>query len=116
MAEIEGADYYVVPDALRKNTDAWVAAGDSWYEFLKLGGDYAAMATLDMGLLGMKTGFARDYNTARETILKTTRLGFEQIQEVRANLDKVAKEYEARDAEYYERFGYMGDDDANKRF
>ncbi|WP_414937837.1 hypothetical protein [Amycolatopsis sp. cmx-11-51] len=116
MAQIEGTGYYVVPDALRKNTDAWVTAGDAWYEFFKLGGDYAAMSNIDMGLLGVKTGFPRDYNVARETILKTARTGFEQIQEVRDNLDKVAKDYEDRDAEYYEQFGYMGDDDANKRF
>ncbi|KZB79395.1 hypothetical protein [Amycolatopsis regifaucium] len=116
MAQIEGTGYYVVPDALRKNTEAWQTASNAWNEFLRLGSDYAAMAETDMGLLGMKTGFPRDYNAARETILKTTRLGIEQIDDVRDNLDKVAKEYENRDAEYYERFGYMGDDDANKRF
>ncbi|MEU3623157.1 hypothetical protein [Amycolatopsis coloradensis] len=116
MAQIDGTGYYVVPDALRKNTDAWVIAGDAWYEFLKLAGDYAAMSDSDMGLLGRKTNFPRDYNVARETILKTTRTGYEQIQEVRDNLDKVAKDYEDRDAEYYERFGYMSDDDASKRF
>ncbi|WP_409492364.1 hypothetical protein [Amycolatopsis sp. cmx-11-12] len=116
MADIEGTGYYVVPDALRKNADAWVNTGDAWNEFLKLGSDYAVMVPLDMGLLGMKTNFDRDYNAAREAIMKTTRTGIEQIEDVKAALDKVAKEYENRDAEYYEKFGYMGGDDANKRF
>ncbi|WP_340681907.1 hypothetical protein LCL61_24645 [Amycolatopsis coloradensis] len=118
MARIEGTGYYVVPDALRKNTEAWVTTGDAWREFVDRGSDYAAMAPADMGLLGMKTGFPTDYNVARETILKTARIGIEQIDEVRGNLDKVAKEYENRDAEYYEKFGYMGGDDdaADSRF
>lgn len=95
----EGTGAHVAADALRENADAWETVSGNWTEFVKLASDYAVLGAGDLGLLGHKTGFVRDYNAARETIVGTARVGLGQIDDVKHALDSVAKAYETKAAD-----------------
>ncbi|MDT7726509.1 MAG: hypothetical protein QOI21_3085 [Actinomycetota bacterium] len=114
MGLVKGTGYGVVPDALRDNKKAWDLAYDNWHEFLNgLNGD-VVMGEGDMGLIGRLAGFPRDYNAARQTVMETVMSGEVQMQDIAHTLDEVAKTYEEKDGEYYEKFGYLSDDEMSE--
>jgi hypothetical protein len=111
VGQVKGTGYDVAPDALRANKTAWDQAYDNWHEFFIGLSDDVVMGEGDMGLIGRLTGFSRDYNKARETIMQTVTSGEFQMQDVANALDAVAKRYEEKDGEYYAKFGYLNVDD-----
>jgi hypothetical protein len=107
---IEGESYEVVPDSLRKAQKAWDQAAFEWGAFQLLVRDRLDMGDGDMGLLGSATGFPGEYNEARVLIEKKLGDGARALQDANDQLDKVATEYESKDADYYEKFGYIGEE------
>jgi hypothetical protein len=107
---IEGESYEVVPDSLRKAQKAWDQAAFEWGAFQLMVRDRLDMGPGDMGLLGRVTDFPDEYNEARVAIERKLGAGVRALQDASEQLDKVAKEYESKDAEYYEKFGYLGEE------
>lgn len=107
---IEGTSYEVVPAALRKAQKAWSAAQVEWEFFQLVVRDDLFMNNGDMGLLGREQNFPQAYNEARTMIEDKLGAGARVLQDASDQLDVVATEYESKDAEYYEKFGYLGEE------
>jgi hypothetical protein len=103
----EGTSYEVVPGALRKAQQAWEDAKVEWEFFTLVVRDDLAMGESDMGLLGKKVDFPGKYNRARAEIEDKLEKGARALQDTSDQLDVVATEYESKDADYYEKFGYL---------
>ncbi|PKW14279.1 hypothetical protein [Saccharopolyspora spinosa] len=100
------SDYTVVPQALRKNVTFLYEAADAW------GRAHRALFGMelddsDLGLLGGPSGATRNHNLAVADALERLKEGQEVLEKAAESLKTVADEYESRDAEYYEKFGYM---------
>lgn len=100
-------DYRVVPQALRRNVKFLYDAADAWETAYKAlnGKD---LASDDLGKLGQIEDVTKSHNTALGDVLKALKDGTEVLHKAGDTLNGVAKVYEAKDAEYYEKFGYMG--------
>lgn len=102
----ENSGYEVVPDALRKAQKAWSAAQVEWDFFQLVVRDDLVMSSGDMGLLGRAKDFPQTYNEARAMIEDKLGTGARVLEDASDQLNVVATEYESKDAEYYEKFGY----------
>ena len=112
MAEqFEGTGYEVVPEALRDAEKAWDTAMINWEFFHLVVRDDLVMGAGDMGLLGREQNFPAAYNAACTEIVDKLKAGARTLEASRDELDAVAREYEAKDAEYYEKFGYLSSEE-----
>ena len=99
-------DYRVVPGALRSNVKFLHEASDAWGKAhqsltgMELAGD-------DLGILGDPSSATRNHNAAIQDALDRLRKGQEVLERAADELKGVADDYESRDAEYYEKFGYL---------
>lgn len=105
-----GTSYEVVPDALRDAQKAWEAARVEWEFFQLVIRDDLLMQGGDMGLLGREQNFPEAYNGARAEIEDKLKTGVRALQDSSDQLDAVATEYESKDAAYYKKFGYLGEE------
>ncbi|WP_190816570.1 hypothetical protein [Saccharopolyspora pogona] len=99
-------DYTVVPQALHANVKFLYDAADAWgkaHQALS-GKD---LSEDDLGLLGEPSAATRNHNLALTDALERLKEGQEVLEKAASSLKAVADEYESRDAEYYEKFGYM---------
>ncbi|MGI8306901.1 hypothetical protein [Saccharopolyspora hattusasensis] len=99
------SDYTVVPQALRKNVKFLYDAADAWGKALQAlaGKD---LDEDDLGLLGSPSSATRNHNLALADALDRLKEGQEVLEKAASTLKAVADDYESRDAEYYEKFGY----------
>ncbi|APU22101.1 hypothetical protein [Actinoalloteichus sp. GBA129-24] len=101
-------DFQVVPEALRDNVRKIYDIADSWSGAKDLAtGQY--MAARDLGFLGEHENVPSTYNDAVDTIIEKLTLGFEALNNAGDALGDVADDYESRDAEFYQEFGYINE-------
>lgn len=101
------SDYRVAPQALRMNVKFLYDAADAWEAAHKaLNGK--EFTTGDLGRLGQIDEVTRRHNDALVDVLTALRYGVEALQQAGDSLNGVATAYEAKDAEYYEKFGFLG--------
>lgn len=100
------ADYRVVPEALRTNVRSLYDVADAW-EAAHRALNGKELAEDDMGRLGRIQDVRRSHNAALAEILTTLREGATTLHEAGDSLNQVAGVYEAKDAEYYTRFGHL---------
>ncbi|MGW5643700.1 hypothetical protein [Saccharopolyspora sp. NPDC003762] len=100
------SDYTVVPKALRANVKFLFEAADAWERaYQALSGK--ELNDDDLGLLGGPSSATRNHNLAVADALQRLKEGQEVLEKAANSLRDVADEYESRDAEYYENFGYL---------
>ncbi|GAA0508539.1 hypothetical protein GCM10011581_19450 [Saccharopolyspora subtropica] len=99
-------DYSVVPQALRANVKLLFEAADAWDRaYQALSGN--ELSDDDLGLLGELSAATKNYNAALAEALQRLKKGQEVLEKAANSLKAVADDYESRDAEYYEKFGYL---------
>lgn len=100
-------DFQVVPDALRRNVRFLYDAGDCW-DAARKALDGEQLGDDALGELGQAHEVVREHNETLEAVLGTLREGVEVLERAGDSLNGVARTYEDKDAEYYEKFGYLG--------
>ena len=101
-------DYTVVPQAIRANVKFLFEAADAWgraYQVLH----GKELADDDLGLLGQPSAATRNHNDAIADALVRLKEGRDVLERAANDLKAVADDYESRDAEYYETFGYINE-------
>ena len=101
-------DFRVVPDALVRLATALRKAADSWNSVASTV-DGMRMGALDLGMLGEARDYPTRYNTIKDQVHDVLDDGVTVWQDMATAMDAVAQTYLAKDAEWYERFGYLAD-------
>jgi hypothetical protein len=102
----DGTEYTVVPGALRKMTFELSTATQKWKSMIakvdemKLGED-------DLGVLAHAAEYVTGYNEANGVIVGRLEEGTGVLEATTTTLDDVATNYEKREADWYEEFGYI---------
>lgn len=101
--------YTVVPESLLSMVDALRDAHRDWTT-MKDTLDSLALGTWSFGVLGEAAGYPDRYNIIKDEVVTKLADGGAVLDETSRTLEKVAKHYNEKDAEYYEQFGYLESD------
>jgi hypothetical protein len=98
--------YTVVPESLLSMSRVLRGAHQDW---LAMRGDLdrLVLQSLSLGVLGEASNYPASYNGIKDDIVDRLAQGEESIHDTSRALEKVAKFYAEKDAEYYEQFGYI---------
>lgn len=108
-ARLTEEGFRVVPAALRNAQKTYDIVARNC---AKLGEDMLGwkMADADLGLIGRQAAVIDDYNEAIDTISDKLNTGAEHMRSAGEALKEVATAYEAQDAAYYAKFGWLEKD------
>jgi hypothetical protein len=98
--------YTVVPESLLSMSRALRGAHQDWLA-MRSGLDRLVLQSLSFGVLGELSGYPDSYNGIRDDVVDKLAEGEDSIHDTSMTLEKVAKFYNEKDAEYYEQFGYL---------
>jgi hypothetical protein len=98
--------YTVVPESLLSMSKALRDAHQAWLG-MRSNLDRLVLQSLSLGVLGELSGYPDSYNDIRDAVVDKLAEGEQSIQDTSMALEKVAKFYNEKDAEYYEQFGYI---------
>jgi hypothetical protein len=105
-ARLTEKGYRVVPGALRNAQKTYDIVASDWTMLREdmLGW---TMDDSELGLIGKAAGVVTDYNEAITAITGKLRTGAESMRSAGEALHDVASAYEAQDAAYYAKFGWL---------
>jgi hypothetical protein len=108
-ARLTERGFRAVPAAVRNAQKTYDIVASSWAQ---LGADMLdwKMADDDLGLIGRQAKVIDDYNAAIDTIAGKLNTGAERMRSAGAAVNDVATAYEAQDAAYYAKFGWLEKD------
>lgn len=98
--------YKAVPGKLRATTTQLQEAANEWDQAYKVL-EATKMGPMTLGIIGKMAGAPDRYNAALESVLDGLKKIKKAIEGAGAELDAVARTYEQKDCEYYEKFGYL---------
>jgi hypothetical protein len=98
--------YTVVPEALLAMVDALRDAHRDWAA-MKDTLDGLVLQTWSLGVLGEASAYPDGYNNIKDEVVTKLTEGERSLDGTSRTLEKVAKYYNEKDAEYYEQFGYI---------
>lgn len=102
----DGTEYTVVPGALRKMTVELIAATERWKTMIAKV-DQLKLGENDLGVLANAADYVEGHNAANEVVVEKLEDGAKVFDNTTTTLDDVAKNYEKKEAEWYEEFGYI---------
>ena len=106
QARLSEKGYRVVPGALRNAQKTYDIVARSWTS-LREDVRRWKLDEGDLGLIGREAGVVGDYNEATDTVADKLGTCADRMQSAGEVLHEVATAYEAQDAEYYARFGWL---------
>jgi len=100
--------FQVVPTSLIKMATALTTAAQTWHGVASqvVG---MRMEPLDLGLLGAAKDYPGRYNELKDLVHDQLDEGVVVWQEMAEAMKTVAETYAAKDAEWYEQFGYLAE-------
>ncbi|EFV13595.1 hypothetical protein [Segniliparus rugosus] len=101
-------DFHVVPEALKKNAEAVVSDADRWKNASNVIEQHK-LHPGDLGLPGSFSDIPGAFNRVLDLLIQKMRQGESTIRSAGEELGNVANEYENKDFEYYQQFGYTND-------
>ena len=101
----DGESFEVVPDALRNMVKVLDQAAKDWKDMISALKDLD-MKHDDLGAIGKEAEYPKSYKTVRGNVEDKLNDGTHVLEDTSDTLNDVAKHYEAKDGEWYEKFGY----------
>jgi hypothetical protein len=105
-ASLTEKGYRVVPGALRNAQKTYDIVARNW-TLLREDMIGWKLDDSELGLIGRQAGVVDDYNEAIDTIAAKLDTGAERMRSAGEALHEVATAYEAQDAAYYAKFGWL---------